>query len=1042
MLDFNARLKRLLDGTIWKSLQASQDQALSEELSSALDELIILAESEHEALESLERQFAIFVKLAEMCPSFLWIADADGSMEYVNERWMEFTGASSEQSMGLGWLNFIDERDRREVLLSWRESVSKTITFEMEFRIVSGLEQKTKWYLARAVPLTDDHGEAVKWFGSCTEINVQKTLKEELSLRVKDLSKLIVENESSRLKLAESETMFRVVCETSPHLIITTGKDGIVDYFNQQWFKYTGEELSKSQSWLDFVHADDRQPLIQKWEEAIKSHAKLEDEVRLKRRDNTYLWHLVRGLPLDDESGKPRRWCISCTDVEAHHSLMRALSKAKESAEETSRFKSSFVANISHELRTPLNGVLGMTQLLRTLDLPEPAADYLNVIEEAGQSLLSVINDVLDFSKIEAGRLELAREDFSVSSLLDGSMNILATQAEFKDLFFISFVDPRIPETVQGDAHRIKQVLLNLLSNAIKFTEIGGVFLSAVLIGRTQDESTIRFSIMDSGIGVSAELQHKLFEPFVQADLSVSRKYGGTGLGLSISQSLVELLGGRLTLVSEPGNGSEFSFTLTFQNAVAQTHIDPSDVMERRFDNRQIIITGRSRHMMERLCQCLSMTGHSIEPVTSLESWCRTVQEKSQSDGEYYLISLGKPPKRWLQNVSLENQKIFKRRIVIADPLTRSGSEEIPAHDVEEMRLSCPVKVSQILAALDGIKTQNISGSQPQINDSSGSIPLTPEQSNSQRNSLGKRNYAKSREFSRTMSSNLTHSDDRKPFRALVADDNAINLRVSKLLLSQFGLEADVAASGFEALEKARLNDYDIIFLDCQMPQMDGFDTCRRIKINQGKQGKWAPVIAVTANSFSVVKESYSRSGMDDFLPKPILSENLFNILAKWLDSDDNSRTIMRQTHRKQNQAERLTAISIPPFESLEDMETTEAEGNSQLRPDLLLSRFGTEHVQLLELFQHSAPENLSQLRQSLDKRDLEDVMKRAHGFKGVCGTICATACEIVLKRLEKEAKSNDYDKVEASITELNENLQGLLMEIHNYLKSKQNKVN
>jgi FOG: CheY-like receiver len=544
---------------------------------------------------------------------------------------------------------------------------------------------------------------------------------------------------------------------------------------------------------------------------------------------------------------------------------------------------------------------------------------------------------------------------------------------------------------------------------------------------------------MDSGIGVSADLQQKLFEPFVQADLSVSRKYGGTGLGLSISQSLVELLGGRLTLVSEPGNGSEFSFTLTFQNAVAQTHIDPSDVMERRFDNRQIIITGRSRHMMERLCQCLSMIGHSIEPVTSLESWCRTVQEKSQGDGEYFLISLGKPPKRWLQNVSLENQKIFKRRIVIADPLTRSGSEDINGGDIEEIRLSCPVKVSQILAALDGIKTQSISGAQPQVSES-GSLPVVAEQTSSQRNSLSKRSYAKSREFSRTMSSNLAHSEDRKPFRALIADDNAINLRVSKLLLSQFGLEADVAASGFEALEKARLNDYDIIFLDCQMPQMDGFDTCRRIKINQGKQGKWAPVIAVTANSFSVVKESYSRSGMDDFLPKPILSENLFNILSKWLDSDDNSRTIMRQTHRRQSQAERQSAITPPSFESQEDMETTEADGNSQLRPDLLLSRFGTEHVQLLELFQHSAPENLTQLKQSLSKRELEDVMKRAHGFKGVCGTICATACEIVLKRLEKEAKSNDYDKAAASLGELDDNLQGLLMEIHNYLKAKNNK--
>jgi len=1040
MQDFNARLKKLLNGTIWKSLQETQDSSLSEELSAALDELIILAESEHEALESLERQFAIFVKLAEMCPSFLWIADSEGSMEYVNERWMEFTGATPQQSMGLGWLNFVDEKDRKDVLFKWRESVRRTITFEMEFRITSGFDRKPKWYLVRALPLTDEKGEPVKWFGSCTEINEQKTLKEELALRVNDLSKLIMENELSRLKLTESEAMFRIVCETSPHLIITTDASGQVEYFNQQWYNYTGlarikppvspedtsDNNNECDNWLSSVHPDQRARLSEKWREARQKQAPLEDEVRLRRADGAYLWHLLRSLPLADDAGKPLRWCISCTDIEAHHSLMKALSEAKENAEEASRFKSAFVANISHELRTPLNGVLGMSQLLSTLSLPEQAQDYLHVIEEAGQSLLAVINDVLDFSKIEAGRLEVASEELSVSGLIDSSMNILATQAKVKDLFFISFTDPRIPELVKGDGPRVRQVLLNLLSNAIKFTEIGGVFLSATLVSRATDESVVKFSILDSGIGVSPDLQQKLFEPFIQADHSISRKYGGTGLGLSISRSLVELLGGELLLQSEPGNGAEFSFTLKFKNVSNQLPISQIDALTRPvISNKNVFITGRSKHMMDRLYDCLSMTGLKVECVTTLQQWSNLLNSHHYENSENYHVSLGKPPKRWMQSTIRESQFKFKRRVIIADPMAKSEVEE--ELQKNEIILNAPVKISQVLMAMDGIKPQGISGNQMVLDEGEQNL----------KNSSGRRNYTRTRGFTRE---NINNGDGplKRPFKALIADDNAINLRVSKLLLTQFGLEADVAVSGFEALEKCNSEDYDIIFLDCQMPQMDGFDTCRRIRINQAKQGKWAPIIAVTANSFSVVKENYSRSGMDDFLPKPILSENLLNILSKWLDTEENVGAMMRQPHYLNTTQAKTASQSIMSI-SIDENETTEAEGLGQLSTDLLLSRFGTEHVQLLEMFYHSAKESVSKLSQHLHERDYIAVMKQAHAFKGACGTICATNCESLLKALEKEAKAASYERTASCLGQLSEKIDHLLIEIEVYLKSKGN---
>jgi len=1031
MLDFNARLKKLLNGAIWNTLESCQPE-LNQELGTALDELIILAESEHEALLKLEQQFALFIKLVEMCPSFLWIADSDGMLEYASERWMEFSGATEEQTLGTGWMDFVDERDRENALAEWKNALQNTSTFELTLRFKSGFDGSSRWFLARGVPLADENGDTIKWFGSTTDIHTQKTLKEELSTKVEDLSRLIEEYNQSQEKLVESENLFQVVCETSNHLIITTDENGAVEYCNQRWKDYVGlslrENAGKAICWFKIIHSDDRLKFDQHWQKAREQDTPLEVEVRLKEKDGKYLWHRLCGMPIKCHNGK--RWCITCTEVEAYYSLLESLSKAKEAAEEASKLKSSFVANISHELRTPLNGVLGMTQLLRTLTLPEPADDYLNVIEEAGQSLLTVINDVLDFSKMEAGKMELVEEDLSVATIVDGATNILATQAEFKELFFLSYVDKRIPEILRGDGQRVKQVLLNLLSNAIKFTEIGGVFVSATLVGRSQDESTVRFSILDSGIGVPAELQQELFKPFIQADLSIGRKYGGTGLGLSISKNLVELLGGKLTVLSESGNGSEFSFTLKFKNHKKETAIDPSDPAEIPFNRRRIIVTGRSKHMIDRLAKCLSMTGHKVEAITALSDWCELMKEiEAGQDGfDTYHISLGKAPKRWMKNTSEAALKRIRRQVIIADPLTGRQEEEEATSSSNLIKLGCPVKVWQLLQALDGIKSQSISGGQ-QV------VPPPPS-------NQSQRNYTRSREFSKAGSdSDENLARPKKAFKALIADDNPINLRVSRLLLSQFGLEADAAVSGFEALEKAKLNDYDIIFLDCQMPQMDGFETCKRIKLNQAKQGKWAPVIAVTANSFSVVKESYSRSGMDDFLPKPILSENLLNLLSKWLDTEDNNRSILRQPHyphksQTRNSGNRIMAITA--FEQ----ETTEADCNNnhkQLRPDLLLSRYGTEYTQLLKMFQESAREHTDAMALSLKEGKPEETAKQAHGFKGVCGTICSTPLESLSKRLELECKSNQLDAAKGTLNELNEQLQIMLSEITEHLLKQNN---
>lgn len=380
-----------------------------------------------------------------------------------------------------------------------------------------------------------------------------------------------------------------------------------------------------------------------------------------------------------------------------------------------------------------------------------------------------------------------------------------------------------------------------------------------------------------------------------------------------------------------------------------------------------------------------------------------------------------------MKNTSEAALKRIRRQVIIQDPLARQEDEEA-LRNSNIIKLNCPVKVLQILQALDGIKSQSISrGLQV--------VPLQPA-------NQSQRNYTRSREFSKAGSdSDEKLARPKKAFKALIADDNPINLRVSRLLLSQFGLEADAVVSGFEALEKAKINDYDIIFLDCQMPQMDGFETCKRIKLNQAKRGKWAPVIAVTANSFSVVKESYSCSGMDDFLPKPILSENLLNLLSKWLDTEDNNRSILRQPHYNHKSQTRNSGNRIMAITAFEQ-ETTKADYNNnhrQLRPDLLLSRYGTEYAQLLKMFQESAREHTESMALSLKEGRLEETAKQAHGFKGVCGTICSAPLEALSKRLEMECKSNETDAAGNTLQELNEQLQIMLTEISEHLLKQNN---
>jgi PAS domain S-box-containing protein len=365
---------------------------------------------------------------------------------------------------------------------------------------------------------------------------------------------------------------FRTLAEALPSMAWTAEPDGTLDYVNSHTIEYTGLALEQLRGWDrgTIVHPEDLHRCIERWTRSIAIGEPYEVEYRHRRADGAFRWHLVRGLPLRDESGRITKWFGSIVDIDDQKCAAEALRQAKEAAEAANRAKDEFLANVSHEIRTPMNTILGMTELVLDTPLAEDQRQGLKRVKSAADSLLGIINDLLDFSRIEAGKLELVLADFFLRGAVGDTLRALAVRAHKKGLELIYQVQTDVSVALIGDAGRLRQVLLNLAGNAVKFTDEGEVVV------RVENESDgppssprarevgLRFTVRDTGIGIPPDQQERIFRAFEQEDTSTTRKYGGTGLGLTIAARLVALTGGKISVDSAPGGGSTFAFTARF----------------------------------------------------------------------------------------------------------------------------------------------------------------------------------------------------------------------------------------------------------------------------------------------------------------------------------------------------------------------------------------------------------------------------------------------------------------------------------------------
>jgi two-component system sensor histidine kinase/response regulator len=566
-------------------------------------------------------------------------------------------------------------------------------------------------------------------------------------------------------------------------------------------------------------------------EEALK---KARDELEIRVAERTA--ELLRANELLYEEIAERKR----TEIELRY--------AKEAAEVASRAKSEFLATVSHEIRTPMNGVIGMTELLLDTPLSDEQRDYAETVRKSSHDLMVVINDILDFSKIEAGKLELEVIDFDLRTTVEDALELLAEHAHKKGLNIASLIYADVPPWVAGDPGRLRQVLLNLIGNAVKFTETGEVVVTVKLVEASTTESVLRFMITDTGIGIPPEAQGKLFQAFSQVDGSFRRKYGGTGLGLAISKRFTELMGGEIGVESIPGQGSTFWFTARYPVRPTPSAAQPL----------------ASLSGLRLLCVAANATTHTV--LTSLlRTWDMQVDgettganalarlRRAVTDTHAYDVVLLDHQLPALDGIAVAqaikaDPALAAVRIVLCTALGQRGHRSAAEQAGVAAYLTKPIRQSHLH---DCIAT--ILGRTPAL----AAPPLVTRHS-------------------------LMEAQGQARIKVLVVEDNVVNQKLLARLLEKRGYRVDVAANGLEAVEATCRISYDCIFMDCQMPDMDGFAATAAIRQRETVTGQHMPIFAMTANAMEGDRERCLEAGMDDYTSKPVKIQEIEAMLHRW----------------------------------------------------------------------------------------------------------------------------------------------------------------
>jgi len=685
------------------------------------------------------------------------------------------------------------------------------------------------------------------------------------------------QRKSAEQSLHETLALQQAILDNADRCIISTSPEGIIQVFNraaQRMLGYTADEMVGKQTPEIIlepeeiaIHAKD---LSQEIGRAIKPGFESlvakpnlgiaeEREWTYVRKDRSHFPALVSVTSCRDSQGKITGYLGIANDITEQKRVEEELRQAKRAAEVANKAKSEFLANMSHEIRTPMNGIIGMTELALTAPLSSEQKEYLEAIKESGDALMTVINDILDFSKVEAGMLNLDNIDFNLPKRLGSVMRALSARAHEKGVLLIYQLDPAVPAWVGGDPDRLRQIIMNLVGNAIKFTERGEVTVRLTMqevLGEDKEKCLLHFAVSDTGIGIPLEKQRIIFDAFSQADSSTTRRFGGTGLGLTISSRLVDLMGGQLWVESEVGHGSTFHFTARFNVVDARAHeSDASQIAA--LENLKVLVV--DDNTINRLLLHDMLTMWKLSPsLTASGAEALAVAKAAASRGEPFPLIIVDYFMPEMDGFSLVEQ-------IQSDPAL-SGASVMMLTSVSDHRLAERSKQLGIAAYL----------SKP-LNQSTLLDALIDILS--AKSTDGRARQQATQAVGSGTSSNRS-SQPLRPLHILLAEDNPINQRVAQRMLRMSGYQVTVAENGKLALAMLEQRSFDAVLMDVQMPEMDGFETTAALRKKEQQTGRHLPIIAMTAHALKGDRERCLAAGMDNYIAKPMTSEELQAVLA------------------------------------------------------------------------------------------------------------------------------------------------------------------